>query len=178
MTISINNVDKDISTALTKLASDIQALREWDATFQYAVQALESNGLDKEAATSLVLAASEDSVQEALSAIDATSLPLIMAKTASYVGELQAKLQDAEAELLSAKRQLVKVASDSRASAFGSLKETGLTEDELASLEVLPEGVIEKLASFTQASPSAMGRGAGISSSDSDPFLAFLLSDM
>lgn len=100
----------------------------------------------------------------------------ILEKTASYVSELETKLNNSEAQVAELEKQAAENAALAEVSdSLEKLAGFGYSEDEVRKLAGLGKDTLEKLASQIEQ-PVGMGSAAGMSSAGQDPLTAWLMS--
>lgn len=159
----------DIANLLKAKADSLNEVVNYNLEKEATVNALVEEGMDSETAIKLVDDYMEKSAEtrvKILSNEDIISLQEVFEKVASYVEELEQKL---DVKIEKSPEEILKQAETKNklASIF--------TEEELSALENVPDTLIEKLAS--QASePWELGKAAGIPREKTDPLLEFILS--
>lgn len=99
----------------------------------------------------------------------------IMEKSASYISELEAKLDISKARVAELEKEAqARLSKDEVAEPLNKLASHGFTEHELDSMMSLGKETLEKIASQTD-SPVGMGSAHGTSTAGMDPLTAFLM---
>lgn len=164
-----------VVTGLRKIASEIDTIANWDEIKDSAVSGLVEGGVDAQSAEAIV-SDLEKTASQPLS-FSLPELSGILSDVASYVEELEAKIETSNGELMQKSAQLSKLASEKMTGEKGVLHpfiEKGFSEEEVRSISTLPEETLQKLAQATHSSPTPLGAGAGMAKDAMDPLLAFL----
>lgn len=100
----------------------------------------------------------------------------ILEKTASYISELETKLNNSEAKVAELTDEAAQRSrSDELEAPLSKLAEAGYTESELEELSKVGPEVLTKLASRSEA-PDSMGESYGTAADSLDPLTQFLMS--
>lgn len=160
-----------VVTGLRKIAEEFATISAWDEIKDSAVAGLIGGGLEKQAAEA-VMSEMEKVAEQPLSH-NLSELSGILTDVASYVEELEAKIETSERELLQKTAQVSKMSGER--DVLHPFIERGFSEEEVRSISTLPEETLQKLAHATHSSPTPLGSGAGMAKDAMDPLFAFLM---
>lgn len=150
----------------------------WGQVKQAAHTALLAKGIDSAKADELLEYLQKEATETAelsRTEVDVIELANILTKTAAYVEELEAKIEDSNVKLSDATSQIEKAAEEVQDEKLSSLIDKGFSESDAEALSALPLETMDKVASLADGEPWDLGKGAGLAKSDLDPFTEFLL---
>lgn len=156
---------------LRKIAEEFATISSWDEIKDSAVAGLIEGGLEKQAAE--IVMGEMEKVAEQPITHSLPELSGILNDTASYIEELEAKIESSKGELMQKTAQLSKMSGER--DIFSPFIERGFSEEEVHALGTLPEETLRKLAHATHSSPTPLGAGAGMAKDAMDPLTAFLM---
>lgn len=107
---------------------------------------------------------------------DANEVLNVMEKAASYVSELEAKIEAKEEAISGLQVELEKVASVNNEEVVNALIEKGFSEEDANNLVDLPSETLNKVASMANGEPWEMGKGGRQAEDGLDAFTKFLIS--
>tara|TARA_R110002073_G_scaffold137275_1_gene286271 strand:+ start:596 stop:1123 length:528 start_codon:yes stop_codon:yes gene_type:complete len=100
------------------------------------------------------------------------TIATILEKAASYIAELETKLEDSTASIIAMEKA---AEADTKAPSVSALEDTGMfTNEDLQALRALEGNTLSKVASHIMSSPRAMGGPSNRISADIDAFTQFL----
>jgi uncharacterized FlgJ-related protein len=164
-----------VSEVLAKLASDLTDVANWHEIQAQAADSLAAAGIEKTAAEDVLSEIAFEQVNGKLPPLAAISE--VLSKTASYIADLEAKIEDSEQTIAAMKANVEKLAEEQLSGAAAHLIDKGFSREEVGQMaNTLSDETLLKLAQSIDTAPHTMGRGAGMARDSLDPLTAFLLS--
>lgn len=140
------------------------------------VSALIEGGVDTEEAESLVDSLITRACPDLQSTIEKSAqfrtIATILEKAASYIDELELKLEDSKASIIAMEKS---AEAEIKAPSVSALEDTGMfTNEDLEALRALERDTLSKVASHIRSSPHNMGGPSNRMRADIDAFTQFL----